>query len=88
MSSPVTIEVSLPRELLAESGLSKKQASAEMLRSFVLSLYRRDQISSGKAAGLLGVHRMTLIRMLAEEGIPYLDYTTDELDEELGVTSL
>ena len=37
-------------------------------------LYRRDRISSGKAA---------FIQMLAEEGIPYIDYTPAEVDDEL-----
>lgn len=65
--------------------MTRKEASDALLRSYVLSLYRRDKISSGKAAKLLGVHRLTLIRILSEEGIPYLDYTEDELDRELEV---
>ena len=49
-----------------------------------MSLYRHDRISSGMAARLLGVHRLTFIRMLAEEGVPYLDYTNEELRREVG----
>ncbi len=82
-STNVAVQVYLPRTLLVESGLSQHEAGAALLRAFVLSLYRRDRISSGKAARLLGVHRLTFIRMLAEEGIPYLDYTTDELEDEI-----
>lgn len=52
------------------------------LRAFVLSLFRRDRISAGKAARLLGIHRMAFIRLLAEEKIPYLDYTREELEAE------
>ena len=81
----ITVQVTLPRELLFESGLSQQEAGAALLRAFVLSLYRRDRISSGKAAYLLGVHRLTFIRMLAEEGIPYLDYTSEELEDEIAV---
>jgi predicted HTH domain antitoxin len=80
--SDVTVQVTLPRSLLVESGLSQQEASEALLRAFVLSLYRRDLVSSGKAARLLGVHRLTFIRMLAEEGIPYLDYTPEELETE------
>ena len=79
-SSDVTVQVTLPRSLLYESGLSQQEASDALLRAFVLSLYRRDRISSGKAARLLGVHRLEFIRLLAEESIPYLDYTLDELE--------
>jgi predicted HTH domain antitoxin len=82
-SSRVTVQVTLPRSLLYDSGLSEREAGAALLRAFVLSLYRRDRISSGKAARLLGVSRLAFIRVLAEEGVPYLDYTPEELDSEV-----
>ncbi len=78
----VVVEVKLPRSLLAGSGLTRQETSHALLRSYVTSLYRRDKISSGKAASILGVHRLTFIRMLAEEGIPFLDYTNEELEQE------
>ena len=83
--STVTIQVTLPSALLAENGLSQQDASAELLRAYVLFLYRHDRLSTGKAAKLLGIPRFAFIRMLAEEGIPYLDYTSDELDAEMAV---
>lgn len=79
----VSVTVDVPQALLAECGLSAEMASAEILRAFVLSLYRRDRISSGKAAQLLGIHRLDFIRLLAEEKIPYLDYTPEELAAEI-----
>lgn len=79
----VPVMVNVPRELLAEVGLSAQAASTEILRAFILSLYRRDRISSGKAARLLGIHRLAYIRVLAEEKIPYLDYTPEELEAEI-----
>lgn len=79
----VTISVTLPQALLFEAGLSQKAASEALLRAFVLSLYRQDRISTGKAARLLGLHRMAFIHLLAEENIPYLDYTQDELEAEI-----
>jgi predicted HTH domain antitoxin len=83
-ASDVVIEVKLPQFLLVGSGLTRKEAGDALLRSYVVSLYRHDNISSGKAARLLGVHRLTFIRILAEEGIPYLDYTNEELKQEIG----
>ena len=82
-SDDITVQVTLPRALLIEIGLSPQEASAALLRAFVLSLYRQDRISSGKAARLLGVHRLAFIHMLAEENIPYLDYTSEELEDEI-----
>jgi predicted HTH domain antitoxin len=81
----VTVSVTLPQALLFETGLSQETAGEALLRAFVLSLYRQDRISTGKAARLLGLHRMAFIHLLAEENIPYLDYTQDELEAELTV---
>ena len=82
-SASVTVQVTLPQGLLLDSGVASKEAGSALLRAFVLSLYRRDRISSGKAARFLGVDRLTFIRMLAEEDVPFLDYTDAELDDEL-----
>jgi predicted HTH domain antitoxin len=81
--STITVSVNIPQELLFEAGLSSEAAGEALLRAFVLSLYRQDRISSGKAARLLGVHRLEFIRLLAEEKIPYVDYTPEELAAEL-----
>jgi predicted HTH domain antitoxin len=82
-STDVTIEVTLPQALLFDTGVTPEEAGHALVRAFVLSLYRRDRISSGKAARLLGAHRLAFIQMLAEEGIPYFDYTSAELDDEV-----
>jgi len=79
----VTLKVKFPQSLLFDYGLTEKEAGAEMLRAFVLSLYRHDKISTGKAARLLGMRRLDFIRLLADEGIPYLDYTSEELDADV-----
>jgi len=79
----VVVEVKLPQSLLIGSGLTRQETSDALLRSYIISLYRQDRISSGKAANLLGIHRLTFIRMLAEEDIPYLDYTSEELEHEV-----
>lgn len=83
----IVVEVKLPRSLFANSGMTRQEASDALLRSYVLTLYRHDKISSGKAAQLLGVHKMSFIRMLSEEGIPYLDFTKDELDQDVEALS-
>ena len=49
----------------------------------VLELYRRRQVSSGKAAELLGMDRFEFIRHAAREGISFLDLAEEEWDAEL-----
>ncbi|NCC32431.1 MAG: UPF0175 family protein [Chloroflexia bacterium] len=84
MSEPLeTISVAIPRSLLFETGVSREAASGLLLRGFIVSLYRRDRISSGKAAELLGIERLDFIRLLAEEKTPYLDYSIPELEAEI-----
>ena len=49
----------------------------------VLDLYRRRQISSGKAAELLGMDLLAFIQYSSRLGIPYFDMTEEELAAEL-----
>ncbi len=49
----------------------------------VLELYRRGQLSSGKAAELLGMERITFIQYASRLGLPYFDMTESEWDAEV-----
>ena len=49
----------------------------------VLELYRRREISSGKAAALLGMERFEFVRYAARLGIPFFDLDETELAEEV-----
>ena len=63
-------------------GFSQSEA-AEAIKEFsVLGLYLEHRISAGKAAELLGIQEREFIRFLARRGIPYLDYSREELVEE------
>jgi predicted HTH domain antitoxin len=66
--------------LLAKLGQPVEQAAREMI---VFELYRRDLISSGKAAELLGIRRLDFIQRASELGIPYLRFTADEWQAEV-----
>jgi predicted HTH domain antitoxin len=49
----------------------------------VLELYRRGEISSGKAAELLGMSRLEFIQYSGRLGIPFFRYSPEELEAEL-----
>jgi hypothetical protein len=51
----------------------------------VLELYRRRQISIGRAAALLGLDQLAFIRWSGALGVPFLDMTTEEWQLELRV---
>jgi predicted HTH domain antitoxin len=49
----------------------------------VVELYRRDAISGGKAAELLGMSRLEFIRFSGRLGIPYGNMSAEDWDAEL-----
>jgi predicted HTH domain antitoxin len=67
-------------ELLEELRLPVKETARELI---VLELYRQGELSSGKAAQLLGMRRDEFIRHASERGIPYLQLSGEELRREL-----
>ena len=60
---------------------SADNASAKEL--LVLDLYRQRWISSGKAAELLEMERVELIRFAAGQGITFFDLSEDEFAREI-----
>jgi predicted HTH domain antitoxin len=66
--------------LLEELRRPVKQAARELI---VLELYRRGEVSSGRAAQLLSMEREEFIRYASQQGIPYFQLQDDELQREL-----
>lgn len=66
--------------LLEELQRPAKRAARELI---VLELYRQGEVSSGRAAQLLGKEREEFIRYASEQGIPYFQLEGDELQREL-----
>ena len=59
---------------------------SDSLRRNALWLYlpiMDRKISHGKAAEILGIRKLDLIDLYASMGLPYLDQTMDELDDDL-----
>ena len=59
---------------------------SDSLRRNALWLYlsiRDRKLSHGKAAEILGIRKLDLIDLYASMGLPYLDQTMDELEEDL-----
>lgn len=67
-------------DLLEGLNRPPKQAARELI---VLELYRQGEISSGKAAQLLGLGREQFIRQASGQGIPYFQLRGEELQREL-----
>ena len=77
------VPVELDQDLVAvleELRLPVKEAARELI---VLELYRQGELSSGKAAQLLGLEREDFIRQASAQGIPYFQLRGDDLRREL-----
>jgi predicted HTH domain antitoxin len=78
-----TVTIELDREvwnLVQPVYQPPKQVLTEIV---VLELYRRREVSSGKAAELLGMERFEFVRYASRLGIPFFDMSEEELAEEI-----
>jgi hypothetical protein len=64
-------------------GDSPEQIGRSALEIIVLDLYRRHVISGGRAAEILGLDLLTFIRWSGSLGVPYIDMTEEEWEQEL-----
>ncbi len=78
-----TITVKLERELWELFRPFYQYPDQAVKEIAVLELYRRREISSGKAAELLGMERTEFIRHAARLGIPFFELDETELAEEI-----
>lgn len=73
--------VSVPEEFVTSTG-GEAVARQAITRLTVLDLRRRNVISTGKAAELLGMNRWDFAELLAEHNIPSFELLPDETLEE------
>ena len=77
-----TVTLQLPAELLELLG-SEEEAKREAKVALVFDLVRRGRLSRAKAAELLEMPLAELPALLAEYGIPWFDYSTEDLERDL-----
>jgi len=74
--------VMLDKDVMELLGDSPEQIERNVLEMVVLELYRRHQLSVGKAAALLGLDQLAFIRWSGTLGVPFFDLSTEDLDQE------
>jgi len=77
------VPVELDQDLVALLEELQRPAQEAARELIVLELYRQGEVSSGRAAQLLGLGREEFIRYASEQGIPYFQLEGDELQREL-----
>jgi predicted HTH domain antitoxin len=78
----MVLEVPLSKDLFSMLGSSKAEVVESLKEFSILGLYLERRISAGKAANLMDISKREFVRRLARRGIPYFDYTVEELEGE------
>ena len=55
----------------------------ETVRFIAAKLYESGKLSLGQAANMVGLSKRTFAELLSDYGVFYINYTTDELSDEL-----
>lgn len=77
------IPVMVKEEVVELLGLSGEQLERSVLEAIVLGMYRRHEVSAMRASQLLDLEFMAFLRWSGERGVPYLDMTEEEWEEEV-----
>ncbi len=76
------VAIDLDEELAALVRRPDRSLDASARELIVTELYRRGAISRGKAAQQLGMTLDVFLRHASALGIPYVDYTEEEWEDE------
>ena len=78
-----TIHIELPDEVL----LSLKETPASLTKIIRMAaaakLYELGKLSSGRAADLAGLPRVSFLQALGQYGVPIFDLTEEDLSQDL-----
>ena len=78
-----TVQISVPKDMVS---LIETSDMSEAMKRNAMMLYPRIKdltISHGRAAEILGVNKIDLIEFYGSMGIPYINQTPEEIEEEL-----
>jgi predicted HTH domain antitoxin len=81
----LNVQVKLPTDVVALLAPTQDEAASCLKQLALIELFRRGEISSGYGAELLGITRWDFIKLLGEHGVPYVDMTTEELEQDFEV---
>jgi predicted HTH domain antitoxin len=81
-TTETNFSVQIPSNLL-KLGISQDEIQRRVSEWLVFSLFSEGKISSGKAGKLLGISRLDFIQLLKTRGIAFINYSEDEVKEEL-----
>lgn len=78
-----TIQISLPDEVFLALKESPEGLSREIRIAAATKLYELGKLSSGRAAELAGIPRVSFLQALARYGVSLFEVTEEELEQDL-----
>lgn len=78
-----TLPVELPDEIITMLEGSDHDAASSVREVVIMDLLRRQQISQGKAAHVLGVDRWTIFDLMTKYDVPAAPLTAEEADRDI-----
>ena len=78
-----SITITVPKTVVEY--IEPQDSKSELIRNAMIlfPFIKNETISHGKAAQILGIHKLDLIALYGSLGIPYLDQKKDELENDI-----
>jgi predicted HTH domain antitoxin len=83
MSTTVKIEIEFDDDVAARVGDSPRAINSAAREAIVPDLFRRAAISGGRASAMLEMDRLDFMRLASSRGLPVIDMTAEEWQEEV-----
>ena len=77
------LQIECPDEVLISLKETPDEFSHEICMAAAAKLYELGKLSSGRAAELAGIPRVSFLQALARYGVPIFDMTSEELEKDI-----
>lgn len=77
------VVLEIPEEILISLKESSKEFSKDILILAAVKLYELGKLSSGRAAQLAGVSRISFLQTLSRYNVPVFNLTEEELKQDI-----
>ena len=77
------IEIDIPDEVLFSLKESKEEFSKNLRMAAAAKLFQIKKLSSGRAAQLAGITRLSFLQSLSKYGVPIIGLSKEELQEDI-----